>query len=131
MRGADVDAVDDITSVHQAREHEQHVAWRRVFGRHRPQHRRDAGGRVGAQHHRLAEVAGVATVAGDGRWREAEAVVVVLDGDHRTGPVDAHGAAPAGGESADRLVQQQLHRVRSGGRIGQITQLERGGDLGG
>jgi hypothetical protein len=125
--GRDVEPVDGVAPVHHPRAHQQHVVG--GCGRERTQGRRDHRGGVAAQHAVLVDVARVAHVPGDRRRRDAEPVVVVLDGDHPRPLLPAHLAAPGGGEAGDGGVDQQLDGMVALVGVGEVSHAQIVGEL--
>ena len=123
---ADVQPVDHVAAVDQARAGHHHVV---VTAGQPPQGGRHHGRGVRAQQVRVVQVARVAGIAGGGVRRVAEQLVVLGDGHHRAGPVDEDRAAPARGQRLGDGGGHQLHGVGAGGRVGQVAQRQRGVEL--
>lgn len=115
MRFPHVSAIDRVTAVDQAGSHDQLVNLCEagvVFERGG-----ELGAGVAAQHHGRADVAGVATRAGDVARVVAEAVVVFAHRhDRRVAHVPDRAACPLGLQRGHHGVEQGLNSVCALGR---------------
>jgi hypothetical protein len=124
-----MEPVDGVAPVDNPRTDQEHVGGGGGLGREGTQGGGDHRAGVAAQHAVLVEVAGVAHVPADRVGRDAQPVVVVLDGDHTRPPVPAHLAVPGRGERGDGGVGQQLDGVVALPGVGEVPHGQVVGEL--
>ena len=127
MGGAGVESVDGVTSIGDARAHDQDVL-RSLVGQ-RTQGGRDHGGGVAPQDMGSIDIPGVPRVARHSVGREAERVVVVCQGNNSGATGQAHLAAPGRSEGGRREVDEQLDGMTARSRIGEVADGEVTGQL--
>ena len=122
VRLADVQAIDRVAPVGQAgaRHNNVFVARRRDHAQRARNHR----GRLRPQQQLRRQVARVARVARRTVGRVAEIIVVVGDRNERRRAMHDDRTIPRGAQGIERVLHEQLHRMRAERCVGQIAQRQ-------